>query len=94
MIDAFKTKIIERDVRGVTVCVRSMTMAEAIAHQDRVKSDDPEAMYKAAALLCQLENGHPLFDTPQEAADCDHRVMQEIVGMVMEAQGDADVPLP
>jgi len=98
MLDAFKPKTITREVRGVHVTARSMTLAEAIAHQDRVQKGEGDATLMAgmAARLCTVD-GAPVFTDEAEAMQSDSAALEELVALCMEAngaKGGKDVPLP
>ncbi len=99
MLDAFKPRTITRDIRGVAVEARSMTIEEAVTHQERVQAGDEKACLMAGmvARLCTT-GGAPLFADAAEAMQADSGVIGELAELCMEANGDkvegANVPLP
>lgn len=70
------------------VSARSLTMSEAMAHQERIRSkmDGSEVMARLVTTCCTVA-GEKLFADHAEAMQADNEVIEQLIVLVMEANG-------
>jgi hypothetical protein len=93
-VSAFAPKTLAREVSGVPVVVRSLTMAQAHAHQKRMRenTDRAEAVATLILLCCRDAAGGPLFANVAEVLDADADIAAKLAELVFEANGMGKEP--
>jgi len=97
MNDAFRPRVTEREVRGVAVRARSLTVNEAIAHQARVraKMSEGEVLAHLVLAVCTDAAGAALFASVEEVMQADSDAVAELAKLAMEANArGTDEPDP